>query len=1388
MLKSRIVKGNLWRALLLIILMVGAIGISVQSNSTPDVAEAAPGDVRITGILDGTFTGGQPKAIELYVEGTVDLSTLKIVRGSNNNTFGSGSNDEVTLSGTFTDQFVYLVGSGDTSDFQTIFGTSGDFANIILDNSLISGNGNDGFQLRRVSDDGVIDQVDNDQDDTNIYADSFMYRNDCTGPDGANFVTANWEIPGNGELVGDSASEIAAAVPFGTWSLASCAVINEFVFNHTGTDTNEFVEIFGTPNTDFSNLRVLIIEGDGTGAGIIDEAYTVGTTNGSGIGYTGFRNDEMQNDAQTILLVTNFTGSEGDDVDDDNDGTLNSTLPWDSIIDSVAVEDGGTLYSSVVLVRGSDGNSFTFGGASRLPNGVDTDSAADWTRNNFSPAPSLTINAANATQREAINSPEALNEAGTADAPPVVVSTTPSQGQADVAIDANIEINFNETVLLTDPIGTLVCTVTGNKTFSRSGVAPAVLNPDVDFALGESCTLTVSSSQVVDIDPPSGLNLDGDGDGSAGDDFVLNFSIIGPTMIYDLQENGARFGQSGPFTVTGIVTNDVQGPGQLNGFFMQDPIGDGDVTTSDGIFVAASTAILDVNVGDEVQVTGTVSETFSQTTLTATNIVRVSIGNVITPTDVTLPIPSLSDYENFEGMLIRVLGEDGQLTVTDSFNLGRFGEIRVSGKGRLFNSTNVHTPGSAAQINLADENARNQLIIDDLADGTLDRFTPGNVPYIPTTATQFRNGFTTSSITGTLSFGFGEYRVRPTSTPVWTNSNPRTPAPTITGGIRVVSFNVLNYYNNDDGFPTDRGADTQIELDRQTQKLVAAICEINADIVGLIEIENEADGGPSAIQDLVTALNAQSGCGPYMPVLDGLIGGDSIKVGFIYKATTVTPVGASAILTSAVDARFDDGRNRPALAQTFDDNFGGRVTVVVNHFKSKGSDCGGAPDDDPVQGNCNGTRTNAARALVDWLAGDPTGSGDPDFLIIGDINAYAQEDPIVALEQGADDAAATGDDYTDLIEQFVGPGNVAYSFTFFGGDNPGGRGSGYLDHALANNSLLGQVTGVAEWHINSDEPSHRSYNDAVVTSGESSSEHTPEYLYQPDAYRSSDHDPVIIGLDLTNDTEEASDLDTVFRIGDWVETPIAGTQGGTALCASSPLASLSIPFNGTTFTVFHVQQAGGGEYDIEINGSAVNTSVGTNGAGPFIVSASGTDPSATTGNTGRVRVRSGLVCIDYFDVTPPTFPGDAPALQTSNATDTGVTVANANCADGRANVTLNFDWSVETTSHGLSILFISNGEIVHSQRLFVTTPPFISLTGPFAVQVYYWELAFGPDIPGFSETEVTPGSPLNITDTELVVQVRNNGTGACESISVDYACQAGNATIVQDTDMCVFPN
>jgi predicted extracellular nuclease len=379
-------------------------------------------------------------------------------------------------------------------------------------------------------------------------------------------------------------------------------------------------------------------------------------------------------------------------------------------------------------------------------------------------------------------------------------------------------------------------------------------------------------------------------------------------------------------------------------------------------------------------------------------------------------------------------------------------------------------------------------------------------PYLGADNT-LRAGDTTEEVIGCLSYDYGRYEVHPTEDVEFTRVNEREAAPAETEGkVEIAAFNVLNYFTTlDEGAPVCgpeenqdcRGADSAEEFVRQRDKIIDAILSLDADVVGLMEIENHAGDVP--IADLVSGLNGDvsvasllgsdesAANGPawaYIPT--GAIGTDAIRVGFIYKPDRVTPVGDYAILDSDVDPMFIDELNRPALAQTFELTTGGaRFTAAVNHLKSKSSDCDDYddPDTGDGQGNCNQTRTMAAIALANWLATDPTGSGDSDFLIIGDLNSYAMEDPIVALEDFG---------FTDLVEHFVDP--VPYSYVYYGQ-------AGYLDHSLASPDAYLRTMGTTVWHINADEPNALNYND-----------YNQPGLYNPDAFRSSDHDPVLVGF------------------------------------------------------------------------------------------------------------------------------------------------------------------------------------------------------------------------------------------------------------------------------------
>ncbi|MBU9582714.1 ExeM/NucH family extracellular endonuclease [Burkholderia multivorans] len=561
------------------------------------------------------------------------------------------------------------------------------------------------------------------------------------------------------------------------------------------------------------------------------------------------------------------------------------------------------------------------------------------------------------------------------------------------------------------------------------------------------------------------------------------------TPIADIQGPGAPSPLAGQnVSIEAVVTADFGGTDGFGGFFVQqaDPQRRNQPGVSEGLFVYAPKAR--AKAGDLVHVTGKVEEKYGQTQLTLSGAIAVCAnGQTVTPATLTLPVDSPNAFAAYEGMLVRL---PQTLTVTGNYELGRYGSVLLS-NGRLRTPTSV-VPPSQAQSQI-DANARNRLILDDGS----NKQNPASVPYpVPqlSAANTLRTGYTVRDVQGVLEVRYGAWRVQPVpgaAAPTFdARANPRTNAPARDphANLRVASFNVLNYFNGNGlggGFddPGNRGAKTYQEFQRQEAKIVSALKALDADVIGLMEIQNNGYGELSAVRQLAAKLG-----GAWRVVDPGTsrLGGDAIAVAMIYDSRKVEPVGRAATLAI-------DDKNRQPLAQSFR-RIGGKqaLTIVVNHLKSK--NCPDAANDDLDQGDGQGcwnpTRTRAAAKLADWLAGTPTGVAGQGVLLIGDFNSYTYEDPIRLLESRG---------YRNLVSRWIGAN--AYSYVYNGE-------AGYLDHALASLPLASHVKAVHEWHINADEPVALQYTLAYK-----SAEQQQTY-YAPDAYRSSDHDPVLIDIAL----------------------------------------------------------------------------------------------------------------------------------------------------------------------------------------------------------------------------------------------------------------------------------
>ena len=680
---------------------------------------------------------------------------------------------------------------------------------------------------------------------------------------------------------------------------------------------------------------------------------------------------------------------------------------------------------------------------------------------------------------------------------------------------------------------------------------PASINPGAFVASGiTGAAATQEIAVAADTVPgtyPLTLQWTNDGGQTASCNFKV--TVTGLTPIYAIQGSGAK----SPFDGQTVSTSGVVTKLNNNGFFMQDPIGDGNPATSDGIFVFTSTAPT-VSVGQSIRLSAKVSEfnvgaatnadTLARTVTeltTPTGITLLGSGYSITPVEVDLATLPADGLEAYEGMLVTLRGP---LMAQQNFFQGRFGQVTLAAGGRVNTPTNVLRPGPDA-LALKAENARRSILLDD---GTsLQNVNPA--PYIGLDNT-LRAGDTIGSITGVIDYGLatssntgaGIYKIHPLNTAavLFDRTNPRVATPQVSGGnIRVASANVLNFFTSfTDGkfvvgqsgclLGTDpqpnpsycRGADNATEFERQVTKTVAELTALNADVVGLMEIQNSGD---TTVNYLVGRLNAVLGAGTYasVPLPAEGTGTDAIRVAMIYKPGQLTLNGASISDPDAIN-------NRPPLAQGFKAANGEKFAVVVNHFKSKSSCPASASDpdaDDGLQGCWNARRVLQTRQLKSFLSTVQSTAGTSDVVLLGDFNAYAQEDPIDALTQDGSIVDAVG-----LFDP------LDYSYVFDGA-------AGRLDHGFATASLVPKLVYATSWHVNADEPEFINYNTEFKAFGTSTTG-SPD-LYSPTAYRASDHDPMVMGLRLVKSLTGTSGRDTI--VGTPGDDIIEGGPGADTL-------------------------------------------------------------------------------------------------------------------------------------------------------------------------------------------------------------------------------------------------
>lgn len=555
-------------------------------------------------------------------------------------------------------------------------------------------------------------------------------------------------------------------------------------------------------------------------------------------------------------------------------------------------------------------------------------------------------------------------------------------------------------------------------------------------------------------------------------------------------------------TVEGVITADHR-TGGYRGIYIQTQgsggVDDATPGASDAVFVYLANAAASTPgaIGDLVRVTGKPNEFSGQTQISVASAAAVELVQAGVGVPEATPLPDDvrgAAREAYEGMYV---APSGEYRLVSSHSLYSFGELWLNAGDELpVKSTEQVDATDPANATIAQANRDSRLLLDDGWSTRVDNSAhPNDQPYF-TADTVVRNGDRVV-FPGTgyvLGYGFNEWRLQPTTPidstsdaslkPTFESLNPRPEtAPEVGGDVQVGAFNVYNYFTTFTSVNSQaRGAADAEEFAIQKSKIVAAISGLGADVVALQEIENSVKLGEApdeALADLVAGLNEAAGAEvwSYVPTPAALHDAaitDFITSAIIYRNDLVSPVGDSL---TVVDETVWDIAREP-IAQAFRLDSGKVFSVVANHFKSKSPPSGNPPEPADGQGFFNAERVEQAQSLLAFTDTVAEASGSDAMFLIGDFNSYAHEDPIDVF---------TGAGWTDLVpsqtEQFT------YSFN-------GELGS--LDHVLASPSVASDVTGVGVWNINSPEWGDRGYAFGATEAG------TP--------YRSSDHDPIVLGL------------------------------------------------------------------------------------------------------------------------------------------------------------------------------------------------------------------------------------------------------------------------------------
>jgi len=394
------------------------------------------------------------------------------------------------------------------------------------------------------------------------------------------------------------------------------------------------------------------------------------------------------------------------------------------------------------------------------------------------------------------------------------------------------------------------------------------------------------------------------------------------------------------------------------------------------------------------------------------------------------PRPAILDpgdpeaYAVHEDQLVTL---DTPLVVADTYELGRYGSLRLAMGGRAFTANNGVSAGRLLPLRLDDGSYRRD---------------PRPVPHLGDQGVR-RAGDRLLGVTGILTRAFGAWRIHPVSNPVFSPDNPRPemPAAAAAGGLRVLQLNLRNYFLD----LGQRGAASAEALTRQRARLRQLIRPLSADVLVLHEVQNTV----AAVDDLLAILN--EGLPEdlhYRAALDARSPA-AIRSVVLYRDSRARKVRTLRLV--------DDAHPRDPLVVEFMQPDGKRWGILAAHFKSRGG-CPDAGDTDRGEGCWAQRRERQSDSLLEWLSGHSLLPADHyPMLVLADFNAYAEEAAMQTWH-------AAG--FMDLIAREI-PAERRYTYIYRGQ-------SGYLDHALATPAMREYLASIELWPVNADEPAYLS--------------------------------------------------------------------------------------------------------------------------------------------------------------------------------------------------------------------------------------------------------------------------------------------------------------------------